>query len=169
MAEELLKGELVERNEEGKLVLAAQVENLIDLCEGALQEAQSNYDFVKQALITAMLNNNIKTANVGKYKFAVREPKEKWNFDVDRFINEENEDIVVAFSNLETTTTETFDMEKFKTECPDIYAKYLVKKTEEKLVVDENKLWSTLRKVWEKYATKEEPKPATITIKKVGE
>lgn len=170
MAEELINGrQLVERNEDGKLVLAAQVENIIDLCEESVREANSNYDFVKQSIITAMLDNNIKTAKVGKYKFSVREPKEKWNFDVDKFINEENEEIVVAFSSVETTTSKVFDMEKFRTECPDIYEKYLVEQKEEKLVVDDNKLWSTLRNVWEKYATKEEPKPATITIKKVEE
>ena len=161
--------ELIVKNEKGELSLAAQVETILDVCEAELASATSQYNEIKQNIINAMLDNSLKTAKVGKYKLAIREPKDKWNFDRKKFIEEENEDIVIAFSSIKTQRIETFDIEKLKSEFPEVYAKCLNVEETEVLDVDENKLWKTLNNVWVKYATKEEPKPATITIKKEGE
>lgn len=166
---ENLETMLVEKTDEGKIQLVQAAECLLDACEENLEKATQDYERVKQALINAMLDNNIKTSQLGKYKLAVREPKDKWTFDEHAFIKNESEELVKAFATVKTNVTETFDIEKFKAEYPEVYAKYLTRKEEDELVIDENKLWSNLRNVWEKYATKEPGKAPTISIKKVGE
>ena len=141
-------------------VLSEQVDKIID----ELKEYKNNLDEIEKefraTLLDSMIKNNIVSGKTDKYTISQVIPKSKVLFNKDDFINNENKTIVDLF--IKRNQTETFDIEKFKLDCPEIYKKYLI--VEEDISVDEKKLSKTFPEIYERYCT-HEPSTGNITIR----
>lgn len=141
-------------------VLSEQVDKIID----ELKEYKNNLDEIEKefraTLLDSMIKNNIVSGKTDKYTISQVIPKSKVLFNKDDFINNENKTIVDLF--IKRNQTETFDIEKFKLDCPEIYKKYLI--VEEDISVDEKKLSKTFPEIYERYCT-HEPSTGNITLR----
>lgn len=152
---------------EGYPVLAEEVESILDDVQTNADEANALLANVREAILAAMVDNNIYNCKVGKYSISQVLGRDKVIFDKESFFKDAPEDIVMAFTTLEKSEP-VFNLEKFKAENPELYAKYL--ESEDIIVVDEKKLEKTLPEVYEKYVSrvKSDKKP-TIMIKQSKE
>lgn len=141
-------------------VLGEQVDKIID----ELKDYKNNLDEIEKefraTLLDSMIKNNIVSGKTDKYTISQVIPKSKVLFNKDDFINNENKTIVDLF--IKRNQTETFDIEKFKLDCPEIYKKYLI--VEEDISVDEKKLSKTFPEIYERYCT-HEPSTGNITLR----
>lgn len=141
-------------------VLSEQVDKIID----ELKEYKNNLDEIEKefraTLLDSMIKNNIVSGKTDKYTISQVIPKSKVLFNKDDFINNENKTIVDLF--IKRNQTETFDIEKFKLDCPEIYKKYLI--VEEDISVDEKKLSKTFPEIYERYCI-HEPSTGNITLR----
>ena len=141
-------------------VLSEQVDKIID----ELKEYKNNLDEIEKefraTLLDSMIKNNIVSGKTDKYTISQVIPKSKILFNKDDFINNENKTIVDLF--IKRNQTETFDIEKFKLDCPEIYKKYLI--VEEDISVDEKKLSKTFPEIYERYCI-HEPSAGNITLR----
>lgn len=141
-------------------VLSEQVDKIID----ELKEYKNNLDEIEKefrtTLLDSMIKNNIVSGKTDKYTISQVIPKSKVLFNKDDFINNENKTIVDLF--IKRNQIETFDIEKFKLDCPEIYKKYLI--VEEDISVDEKKLSKTFPEIYERYCT-HEPSTGNITLR----
>lgn len=141
-------------------VLSEQVDKIID----ELKEYKNNLDEIEKefraTLLDSMIKNNIVSGKTDKYTISQVIPKSKVLFNKDDFINNENKTIVDLF--IKRNQTETFDIEKFKLDCPEIYKKYLI--VEEDIFVDEKKLSKTFSEIYERYCI-HEPSTGNITLR----
>lgn len=141
-------------------VLSEQVDKIID----ELKEYKNNLDEIEKefraTLLDSMIKNNIVSGKTDKYTISQVIPKSKVLFNKDDFINNENKTIVDLF--IKRNRTETFDIEKFKLDCPEIYKKYLI--VEEDISVDEKKLSKTFPEIYERYCI-HEPSTGNITLR----
>ena len=141
-------------------VLSEQVDKIID----ELKEYKNNLDEIEKefraTLLDSMIKNNIASGKTDKYTISQVIPKSKVLFNKDDFINNENKTIVDLF--IKINQTETFDIEKFKLDCPEIYKKYLIVK--EDISVDEKKLSKTFPEIYERYCI-HEPSTGNITLR----
>lgn len=141
-------------------VLSEQVDKIID----ELKDYKNNLDEIEKefraTLLDSMIKNNIVSGKTDKYTISQVIPKSKVLFNKDDFINNENKTIVDLF--IKRNQTETFDIEKFKLDCPEIYKKYLI--VEEDISVDEKKLSKTFPEIYERYCI-HEPSTGNITLR----
>ena len=141
-------------------VLSEQVDKIID----ELKEYKNNLDEIEKefraTLLDSMIKNNIVSGKTDKYTISQVIPKSKVLFNKDDFINNENKTIVDLF--IKRNQTETFDIEKFKLDCPEIYKKYLI--VEEDISVDEKKLSKTFPEIYERYCI-HDPSTGNITLR----
>jgi len=143
--------------------LSEKVEAFLDEAEELKEAANEHYDECRAALLKAMIDNQIYQAKIGKYTISQVVPKNVVTFDVEKFMIEQNQDIVNAFTKNEQTFD--FDMETFVKECPEIYNKYLRK--QDNYVVDTDRLSKVLPEIYNKYITiSGSEKPITIRILK---
>ena len=143
--------------------LNQEIESILDKYIEEAQQAKENENKLRTSIQDAMINNGIYSARVGKYQISIVMPKPHIEFDIDRFINEQSQDIVNAFVNVNTSLD--FDVESFKKEQPEMYMKYC-KKTET-VEVNYDKLNSTFPAIAEKYSMiKDSTKKPSIRITK---
>lgn len=159
--------ELIVRNDDNKLVLASVVNELINVCESEANRAYEQYDALKDELLKAMIDNNLKKAETDDYKISIRENNSKWVFDEERFKNEESVDIVIACTKTEKTRECILNVDKLKEKYPNVYEDCLEIKETEVSTIDTDKLWKLLPNIYMKYATEIKPeKIGTISIKR---
>ncbi len=141
-------------------ILSEQVDKIID----ELKDYKNNLDEIEKefraTLLDSMIKNNIVSGKTDKYTISQVIPKSKVLFNKDDFINNENKTIADLF--IKKNQIETFDIEKFKLDCPEIYKKYLI--VEEDISVDEKKLSKTFPEIYERYCT-HEPSTGNITLR----
>ena len=155
--------ELIEVNKENQVVLKPEVENLLDEVMDYKKKVEEVEENLRKAILKAMVDNNIPSTKIGKYTISQVIPKDKIVFDKDSFTLNENEDIVNAFILI--NETETFNMDLFKSENPELYKKYVVKNIE--YAVDEKRLSKGLPDIYKKYVTVT-PSDKPITLRIVG-
>ena len=143
--------------------LSEKVEAFLDEAEELKEAANEHYNECRAALLKVMIDNQIYQAKIGKYTISQVVPKKVVTFDVEKFMTEQNQDIINAFTKNEQTFE--FDMETFIKECPEIYSKYLRK--QDNYVVDTDRLSKVLPEIYNKYITiTDSDKPISIRILK---
>lgn len=116
---------------------------------------------LREAILNAMIDNNIQTAHIGKYTISQVVPKSTITFDYESF-KSENANILPDYST--TTETESFDMDLLKSKYPDIYNE--IRKVNKVTVVDTKKLEKSIPTLFQKYATEiKSDKKITLAIK----
>lgn len=144
-----------------KKELSPSIEQLIDRVMKYKDDVEMLEKKLREAILMAMINNNISSSKLGKYNISQVIPKDKISFNAEEFILNESEDIVKNVSSIEIK--ETFDVDRFKEENKDIYNKYLNKEFLYK--VDDVKLSKFLPDIYNKYVTKSPSnKPITLRI-----
>lgn len=101
-------------------VLSEEVKVLLDSYFEEKESFEQREEEFRQALLKAMIENGISSSKVGNYSISQVIPKPTVNFKKDLFV--ENVDIDTL--SLFTTVKETFNLEKFKAENPEMYNKY---------------------------------------------
>lgn len=131
----------MEKNEiiilkEGLPTISEKVESILDDYTKTKKEFEKKEKEFRDELFKAMQENNIISAKVGKYSLSQVIGKPTEELDEENFIK--NNDLVTLqlFTNIETI--ETFNMEKFIKENPEMYMKYLEK--EDKISYDLEKI-----------------------------
>ena len=146
-------------------VLSPIVENKLDENRQYLEDAKKNDEEFRQAILKAMLDNDIKTAKLGKYTISVVVPHNTIIFDSDKFIEDylDNTEFLKEFVEYKVQE-KPFNLEKFKEEHTDLYKEYTG--YDETFEVDTKKLEKLLPQVFEKYSSEVvSTKKTTLTIK----
>ena len=129
------------------LMLSPEIENVLDdykLLKEQFDEAEKSF---REKLLKVMIENNIQTQEVGKWRIQQILPKSKEEFDVDKFVSDEDLKFVGLFSSIKEE--KEIDYEKLILENPDLVKKYTsVKQT---IVVDEKKLKKEFGEIYLKY------------------
>lgn len=138
---------LIQIDENKQAVIAAEVENLLDEYEESKTNFEKAEKKFREELLNAMINNNIISAKIGKYTLSQIIPKPTVSFDEDKFIEENDLDVISIF----TTINESFefDIQKFIKDNPEMYAKYCVKT--ETTSIDTDKMEKLRPDLYEKY------------------
>lgn len=153
--------------ENNKPVLASTVNQLLNVCEEECRKANDQYDMIKDMMLDAMLDNNLKKAETDNFKVSIRENNSKWVFDEEAFKAGESKDVVEAFTVTEKSRALTLDLDALKEKYPNVYEECLKVEETETSHIDTNKLWKSLPKIYSKYATEIKPeKRGTISIKR---
>lgn len=151
---------------DGVVVVDAVVEKLLDDSAARLVEATEADKTLRKAILNAMIGVDISTAKVGPYTLSQVVPRPTVNFDTEAFLREQSDDVIAAFCSFEDE--EIFDLERLKSENPELVAKYTIKKTI--ATVDTKKLEKTMLNVYSKYASEvKSDKPITLKITKAKE
>lgn len=152
---------------DNKPMLASAVNGLLSVCEEECQKANEQYDMIKDMMLDAMLDNNMKRAETEDFKVSIRENNSKWVFDEEAFKSGESKDVVEAFTVTEKSRALTLDLDALKEKYPNVYEECLKVEETETSHIDTNKLWKTLPNIYNKYATEIKPeKRGTISIKR---
>lgn len=149
----------------GIATLSDEVEELLDNVKHQLDKAKEDDTAFRQALLDAMLKNDIKTAKVGKYTISTVVPHNTVVFDSKKFIDDylDNTEFLQSYVSYHVNE-KSFDLERFKKEHPDLYKEYTG--FDEEFVVDTDKLQKELPYVFDKYSTEVvSTKKTTISIK----
>lgn len=151
-------------NKNNRYCLNPEVSELyMEILDGNRQ--YSNLESIlRTCILHEMMVSNFDRLSDDNIKISLVMPKPSIEFDVDKFILNENQDIVSFATSF--STKETFDIDKFMNENPDLYNKYLTTTVEPN--VDITKLKDNLPNVFSKYG-KEIPsnKPVSLRITKV--
>lgn len=147
------------KSENGVIAINNAVEQQLDMYEAVAAEEKE----FKQKLLEALVANDVTNVKGEKYTFSQVVPKNTVIFDKDKFVLEQDEDLVASFSEIKTT--ETFDMDAFKEKYPEIYQEFV--KTTDDIVIDEKSLAKKLPSIYAKYSTEiKTDKPTTLRISK---
>lgn len=147
----------------GTPTISDQVDELLDDIMKTKEQIEENEKFVRSAILDAMTKNGILQSKTTNYTLSQVIPKSDVQFDSDEFLLNESLEITSVFTSV--SETETFNLEKFKAENPDIYKKY----TEITIgtFVDTKRLEKTLPEVYQKYITfNPTTKPITLRVAK---
>lgn len=101
-------------------VLSSQVKVILDNYFEAKEKFEKEEEEFRAALLQAMIENNITSTKLENYSISQVIPKPVVNFDKEKFV----ENVDVDTLSLFTTIKETFNLEKFKLENPELYSKY---------------------------------------------
>lgn len=143
--------------------ISDQVDELLDDIMKTKEQIEENEKFIRSAILDAMMKNGILQSKTTNYTFSQVIPKSNVQFDSDEFLLNEPLEITSVFTNV--SETETFNLEKFKAENPDIYKKYT--ETTISTFVETKKLEKTLPEVYQKYITiNPTTKPITLRVAK---
>lgn len=155
------------KNEVGRLTVDVKVAETLSSLEQTKAEIDDKISEIRKGILEEMIANNITKCSSAHYSFIQVQPKPITHFDNDKFMQNENIDIV----NFVSTVTEeepVFDIEKFKAEHKDLYDAYT--KVDMKVDVDQKKLKESFPQIFEKYYSEEpSPKPATLRVAKAKE
>lgn len=144
--------------------LSEKVDELLVVVNNDLSLAKDNDATLREAILSAMLQNNIDSCKLAHYSLSVVRPHDIFSFDTNSFIENERTDIINAFTEVVEEDDE-FNLEKFKEENPEIYQKYLTKK--QTINVDCNKLKSVFPDIYNKYMSSvPSTRKVTLAIKK---
>ena len=164
--EELEENKLIIKDSTGTAYLSTTVVSILNNYYEAKEKFEKYENELRQALKNVMFDNNIMNAKIGEYSISQVIPKPIIEFDTNAFIDNENEDIVNAFTKIETEYV--FDLEEFKKDNPMLFTHYY-KQVVKDVQVDTEKLKAVFPAIYEKYETiKESKKQKTITIRKNG-
>lgn len=150
-----------------KLEKGQEVLNLVTLTymvtniELELKIAKDNESKMRASILEAMLKTNTPTAKIGDYVISQVLPKDIVEFNTDKFLEEQSQDVINAFCTVESN--DEFDLERFKKEQPEMYKKYT--KTNDEVKVDLSKLEKSLPNVFKKYATITPNKEGKVTLR----
>lgn len=147
MADEM--NNLTTLDEHGRVTLSENVVNIYNNIKDKANEAETMMSDFRKALLKAMIENHIASVKIGKLTCSQVIPHDTVYFNAESFMLNEHEDLVAAFTTV--STTETFDIEKFKAENPELYKKYTISKDIPN--VDSAKLEKALPDVYKKYTT----------------
>lgn len=103
----------------------------------------------RNKLLSAMQENGIYSASVGKYKITCVSAKNKEIFNQDEFILHEKDDVIALFTSFETK--ENFSLETLKEKYPEIYKECCNEETI--ATVDTKKLLKNFPDLYTKYTT----------------
>lgn len=150
-------------NETGLTIVKYEIGALIKALEDEVDRANENEKKLREAILNAMRVNNIYQAKVDGYTISQVMPKSTKIFNEEEFITNVDADISAAFVSV--VETDNFDLDKFKTENPELYKKYVTTTTE--IRVDEKKLSKMLPSLYEKYTSEiKSDKCSTLRITK---
>lgn len=147
----------------GTPTISDQVDELLDDIMKTKEQIEENEKFVRSTILDAMMKNGILQSKTTNYTFSQVIPKSNVQFNSDEFLLNEPLEITSVFTNV--SETETFNLEKFKAENPDIYKKYT--ETTISTFVDTKRLEKTLPEIYQKYITfNPTTKPITLRVAK---
>lgn len=156
------KYELTTTDEFGRVTLSENVVNIYETIAAKQNEADALMNSFREQLLTAMIANFIPSVKIGKLTCSQVIPSDTVKFDVEKFMLNESQEVVASFTEVETT--EMFDIEKFKSENPDMYKKYTT--VTDTPNVNTSKLEKALPAVYEKYVTRiKSDKPIRLMMK----
>lgn len=150
--------ELVIRDADNKLILASVVDELLNVCEKECNNANAQYELLKDTLLNTMLDNGLKKAETEHFKVTIRENNSKWLFDEERFKKEESVDVVLACTKTEVNRECSLNVDKLKEKYPNVYEECIEVKETKTSTIDTTKLWKLLPNIYMKYATEIKPK-----------
>lgn len=161
------KNELVLVNAEtGLATISEKVVVLMDDFYDRKAQIEQEEAQVREALLTAMVNNNVVSAKVGPYTFSQVIPKDVVTFNSEACVKYlfENDPLAAA-EVVSTSTSYEFDADKFIAENPEIAAKYMKKVSVN--TVDEKKIKKLYPSCYEQFTTTtKSEKPITLRIVK---
>ena len=129
--------------------LSPQIEQVLDeftIFKTSFETAEKEF---RNKLLSAMQENGIYSASVGKYKITCVSPKNKEIFNQDEFILHEKDDVIALFTSFETK--ENFSLETLKEKYPEIYKECCNEETI--ATVDTKKLLKNFPDLYTKYTT----------------
>lgn len=152
---------IFEKDENGRLTVSDQAAQRLKEIDEQVTILNNEENLIRHEILEGMIQNQIDKCSTLGMTFTQVMPKPKGTFDVDAFFLNESEDIIKCFTTFEEE--EEFDIERFKSEKPELYMKYLNKNIITN--VDVKKMEKTLTPVFKKY-WHEEPsdKPTTLRI-----
>ena len=157
---------ILEQDKNGRLVVSKEVVNKLSTISSQIDELSTQEKELRKSVLESMQANNIDSCISSGMKFSQIIPKPIGTFDVNSFIENQSEDLVEAFTS--ATVTEVFNVDKFKAENPELYAKYVEKNYE--VDIDTKKLQDVFPKIFEQYYHEEQSnKPITLRITKQKE
>lgn len=156
---------ILEKDGNERLSVSKKVANRLVEIEELKSQLDAEEKELRTSILQEMINNNVDKCTTDNVSFTQIIPKNKVEFNNDDFIMNESEDVVNCFTDI--SSEEIFNEDKFRTENPDLYKKYLdtIFHTE----VDTKKLEKTMPLVYKKYAKEtksDKPISLRIAIKK---
>ena len=112
------------KNDVGRLTVDVKVAETLSSLEQTKAEIDEQISEIRKGILEEMVANNIVKCSSAHYNFTQIQPKPITHFDNDKFMQNENIDIV----NFVSTVTEeepVFDIEKFKADHKDLYDAYM--------------------------------------------
>ena len=156
------------KNEKQRLTVESKVAKRLNEIDNEIAALQDEENSLRHQILEEMQANNIDRCKSEGLIFTQVFPKDKVEFNQEKFVNEADDDIIMSFSQIEET--KEFNLEKFMSENPELYNKYVETKTN--LIVDTKALQKALPIVFDRYTTvipNEKPSTLRITADKKGE
>lgn len=152
---------IIIKDEKGRLTISDSVVAELKNISDTISELDRKEQSIRNDILSEMIANNIEKCISSGMTFTQIIPKAKETFDTEKFLMNESEDVVNCFTTYDETCD--FDIEKFKSENPSLYDKYLKKTIIP--IVDTNKMKKVLEPMYEKYCTRvESSKPISLRI-----
>ena len=156
------------KDEYQRLTVDSKVANRLNEIDNQITTLQDEENLLRHQILEEMQANNIDKCKSAGLIFTQVFPKDKVEFDQEKFVREVNDDVIMSFSQIEES--KEFNLEKFMSENPELYNKYVETKTN--VIVDTKALQKALPIVFDRYATvikNEKPSTLRITVDKKGE
>lgn len=131
----------------GQVSFTQDLDDIITYYELIKTIASDNVNNLRTSILDAMKKYDIYTASLPEHTLSLVFHKDIETFNSEEFIKNEAKSLVDAFSEKEDI--EEFNLELFKIENPELYNKYIIKKTN--YIIDEKKLSKVLKSVYDKY------------------
>ena len=135
------------QKKDGVVVIDALFENILDNLENNVTEAENDKKVFKAALLKYMRDHDIYTASTDKYTISQVVPKEKSEFNKEKFIQEQPDDIIEGFSTI--NEVKVFNEQILKEKYPEIYDECC--ETQYDVEVDTKKLSKAYPEIFDKY------------------
>mgnify|MGYP004655321405 CR=1 FL=1 len=135
------------QKKDGVVVIDALFENILDNLESNVAEAENDKKVFKTALLKYMRDHDIYTASTDKYTISQVVPKEKSEFNKEKFIQEQPDDIIEGFSTI--NEVKVFNEQILKEKYPEIYDECC--ETQYDVEVDTKKLSKAYPEIFDKY------------------
>lgn len=146
--------------------LVENIDDMFDLYAEVVEDAQMNEANFKEAVLQAMIKNDLYQFKTNNRTISVVTPKNTIIFDEATFLEEASDEVKDACVEVETKTH--FDLERFIKENEELYEKYLVTEKTEKVNLE--KLKTFLPKVYDRYTSEvvSDKQPSLKIIKRKG-
>lgn len=135
------------QKKDGVVVVDALFENILDNLKNNVAEAENDEKTFRAALLKYMRDHDIYTARTDKYTISQVIPKEKSEFNKEKFIQEQPDDIIEGFSSI--SEVKVFNEQILKEKYPEIYEECC--ESQYNVEVDTKKLSEVYPEIFDKY------------------